>query len=392
VLTSPGTVSDLKVAGATDTVVTLSFTEVNDGSGRPASYDVRYVSGSTLSWGGSTPSVTRGTCATPSGTTIGAKRTCTVLGLTPNTTYSFELVAYRGTLKVNAVFGDLSNVASGTTTASAPGGGGGGGGGGSGGRGTSYFNSDFENGTLGDLSVYPGNNGTCTVTTEAARTGTRAAKCVTTASAAAEGALWYTWGNKPGEPANPALSEANGYYQKFSIMYAPGSFANVYNGGTSSQFKMLLNRSDWHYGFEGAWFMTSWGVNYGSWPPLIENNGDNCSGMHWNWPSVLQEGVWYDITTWFKRDPTTHTGHAKMWVNGVLMTDTDVMPPAYGTSASPGGLSCLGSDIVANQQQFEVGATYTQNTVGPFTVYVDDVQAANYPIGAAAGAVLSASR
>src|SRR5256885_14060629 len=110
-------------------------------------------------------------------------------------------------------------------------GGGRGGGGGGGAQGTSYFNSNFESGTLGDLSIYPGNNGTCSVTTEAARTGTRAAKCVTSASASAEGALWYTWGNKPGEPANPALSEANGYYQKFSIMYAPGSFANVYNGG-----------------------------------------------------------------------------------------------------------------------------------------------------------------
>src|SRR5438128_6059818 len=111
VLAAPGTVSDLKVAGATDTVVTLLFTEVNDGSGRPATYDVRYVSGSTLSWGGSTPSVPRGTCATPlTGTTIGAKRSCTVLGLKAGTTYSFELVAYRGTLGVNAAFGGLSNI------------------------------------------------------------------------------------------------------------------------------------------------------------------------------------------------------------------------------------------------------------------------------------------
>ena len=378
----PGTVGDLAVTAVTDSSVTLRFTEVDGGTGVPASYDIRYATGSTLSWGSNTASVSRGTCATPvAGTAIGASRTCTVLGLVASATYSFELVAFRGTLTVNAVFGGLSNVASGTTAAAPPGGGGGGGGGTSG---TSYFSSDFESGTLGDLGVYPGSNGTCTVTTEAARTGTRAAKCVTTASAAAEGALWYTWGNKPGEPANPALSEANGYYQKFSVMYAPGSFANVYNGGSEAQFKMVLNRSDWHYGFEGAWFMTSWGANYGSWPPVIENNGDNCSGMHWNWPFVLQEGVWYDITTWFKRDPTTHTGHAKMWVNGVLLSDTDVMPPAYGTSGSPGGLSCLGSDNAANQQQLEVGATYTKNTVGPFTVYVDDVQAANYPIGAAA--------
>jgi Fibronectin type III domain/Bacterial Ig-like domain (group 2) len=381
---APGTVGDLAVAAVTDTSVTLRFTEVDGGTGAPASYDIRYATGSTLSWGANTTTVSRGTCATPvAGTAIGASRTCTVLGLTAGTTYSFELVAFRGTLNVNAVLGALSNVASGTTTQSSPppppppa-------------SGTVYFNSDFEDGTLGNLSVYQGTTGGCTVTSAVARTGTKSAKCSTAGGAADEAAMWYTWGNKPGEPANPALSEANGYYQKFSVMFAPGSFANVYNGGSQAQFKLLLNRSDWHYGFVGEWFMSSWGVNYGSYPPLLANNGDDCSGTHWNWPAVLQEGVWYDVTTWFKRDSTTHTGHAKMWVNGVLITDTDVMPPVWGSSASPGGYSCFGSDIAADQQQLEVGATYTLNTTGPFTVYVDDVEAANFPIGAAAGAALS---
>src|SRR4029077_18181536 len=88
--------------------------------GKPASYDVRYVVGSTMPWGG-TPSAGRGTCATPmAGTAIGAKRSCTVLGLAASTTYSFELVAFRGTLKVNAVFGGLSNVTGGTTAAPSP--------------------------------------------------------------------------------------------------------------------------------------------------------------------------------------------------------------------------------------------------------------------------------
>jgi hypothetical protein len=41
-----------------------------------------------------------------------------VLGLVASTGYQFQLVAYRGTLNVNAVFGGLSNVASGTTAAS----------------------------------------------------------------------------------------------------------------------------------------------------------------------------------------------------------------------------------------------------------------------------------
>src|SRR5205085_887096 len=117
-VTNPGTVTDLRVAGVSDTGVTLAFTEVTNGSGGAASYDVRSVPGNTLTWGTGAPSVSRGTCATPvAATTIGAKRTCTVLGLAPSTAYGFELVAYRGTLKVDAVFGGLSNVATGTTAA-----------------------------------------------------------------------------------------------------------------------------------------------------------------------------------------------------------------------------------------------------------------------------------
>ncbi len=380
----PGTVTDLVVSAVSDSSVTLAFTEVGDGTGQPASYDIRVATGSSLTWGGGVPSVSQGTCASPVvGTAVGGKRSCTVLGLAASTVYSFELISFRGTLSVNAVFGGLSNVVTGTTAArpsSGPT------------SGTVYFNSDFEDGTLGDLSVFPGSNGGCTVSTDVARSGTRSAKCVTTSSNAAEAALFYTWGNKPGEPANPALAEANGYYQKFSVMFAPGAFANVYNGGSSSQFKVLLNRSDWHYGYTGAWFMTSWGAQYGPTPPVLKNNGDNCGTVTWTWPYGLQEGVWYDITTWFKRDSTTHTGHAKMWVNGVLMTDTDASLPDWVNTPSPGGYSCLGTDIAADQQELEIGAAYTANTVGPFTVYVDNVEAANFPIGAAATAAAVSAR
>ena len=117
-VTNPGTVTDLRVAGVADTGVTLGFTEVTNGSGGAASYDVRVVPGTSLTWGASAPSISRGTCATPvAGTTVGAQRSCTVLGLARSTAYSFQLVAYRGTLKVNAVFGALSNVVTGTTAA-----------------------------------------------------------------------------------------------------------------------------------------------------------------------------------------------------------------------------------------------------------------------------------
>src|SRR2546427_310892 len=115
--TVPATVSDLTIVGSTDSSVTLSFTEVNDGTGKPASYDVRSTAGASLTWS-LAKSVTQGRCATPvAGSAIGSKRTCTVLGLAAGTTYSFELVAFRGTLSVDAVFGDLSNVATGATPA-----------------------------------------------------------------------------------------------------------------------------------------------------------------------------------------------------------------------------------------------------------------------------------
>src|SRR4029077_3438760 len=114
----PSTVTNLSVPSVSDTSATLSSTEVNDGSGRPASYEVRFAAG-TLSWG-SAPDVATGTCKVPvAGTAIGAKRTCTVLGLAAAKAYQFQVVSFRGTLNLNAVFGALSNIAAGTTVAKA---------------------------------------------------------------------------------------------------------------------------------------------------------------------------------------------------------------------------------------------------------------------------------
>src|SRR5438552_2673029 len=110
-----GAVTDLSVTTMTDTSVTLAFTELDDGTGLPASYDVRYAV-APLSWG-SAASVGRGTCAIPvAGSAIGAKLSCTIVGLAADTGYQFQLVAFRGLLETpSTVFGDLSNVASGRT-------------------------------------------------------------------------------------------------------------------------------------------------------------------------------------------------------------------------------------------------------------------------------------
>jgi hypothetical protein len=98
--------------------VTLTFTQVTDGAGQPAKYDVRLAAGP-ISWGGAS-SVTNGTCRTPLAvTTIGAKLTCTVLGLTPSTTYNFQLIAYRAPTGQSKVYGALSNIAAATTQGAA---------------------------------------------------------------------------------------------------------------------------------------------------------------------------------------------------------------------------------------------------------------------------------
>ena len=113
---APAAVTDLAAAAGTDSSVNITFTEVSDGTGAPAGYEVRYAPG-TISWGTAAP-VVSGTCSTPlAGTTVGSLRTCTVTGLAAGTSYQFQAVAFRGTLNQNAVFGALSNVATGATIA-----------------------------------------------------------------------------------------------------------------------------------------------------------------------------------------------------------------------------------------------------------------------------------
>jgi hypothetical protein len=112
---NPSTVADLAVSSIADTTATIAFTQVNDGSGKPASYELRYAA-APISWGAATV-VSRGSCTSPiAGTAIGAKLSCTINGLTPSTAYNFQIVAFRGTLNINAVFGALSAVAVATTT------------------------------------------------------------------------------------------------------------------------------------------------------------------------------------------------------------------------------------------------------------------------------------
>jgi hypothetical protein len=102
--------------------ITLAFHEVDDGTGHPANYQVRYAPKSIGSSWGEAKVATLGTCASPMvgtwtgpASSPGTPRYCTVKGLQSGTTYDFQIVGFRGTLDVDAVFGGLSNVATGVT-------------------------------------------------------------------------------------------------------------------------------------------------------------------------------------------------------------------------------------------------------------------------------------
>jgi len=120
VLVLTSAVTDLRITVINATDVTLTFTEIDGGTGTPANYDVRFAT-PTINWG-TAASVTSGTCSTPvAGASIGATRNCTVTGLSTTTQYQFQLVSYRGVLNSGSeVFGPLSNIVTGTTGGAPP--------------------------------------------------------------------------------------------------------------------------------------------------------------------------------------------------------------------------------------------------------------------------------
>ena len=104
----PARVEDLRVLGITDSSVTLGWTEVEDGEGRPAGYALRQAM-STIAW-----ETAVATEVALEGNAVGAVREYASSGLLPGTSYEFQLVTRRDT-----VSGPLSNVASTATSGEA---------------------------------------------------------------------------------------------------------------------------------------------------------------------------------------------------------------------------------------------------------------------------------
>lgn len=108
---APDAVQDLQVVATSDSSVTLQWTQVDDGTGSPADYAIRYGSPTITWWDAYETEVS------VTGDAIGETIQHEYTGLAAGTEHEFRLVPYRGTLDVDAEFGPLSNAASGTTTA-----------------------------------------------------------------------------------------------------------------------------------------------------------------------------------------------------------------------------------------------------------------------------------
>ena len=115
--TAPGTVT-ISLSGANPNSIVLSFAaSVDDGTGNPADLAIRFWKSSATnpSWGFQFASEH---VLDLSGTTIGEGGSFTgALGLATSTEYQFQVVAFRGTVGVDAVFGALSNIVTVSTTA-----------------------------------------------------------------------------------------------------------------------------------------------------------------------------------------------------------------------------------------------------------------------------------
>src|SRR5688572_29663698 len=84
------TVTDLSVIDSSLTTLTLEWTQVDDGTGSPASYGLKYAP-PPIVW----TTATTGCDPTMAGTSIGSSMSCEVEGLASGTTYELQLKSFR---------------------------------------------------------------------------------------------------------------------------------------------------------------------------------------------------------------------------------------------------------------------------------------------------------
>jgi len=288
----------------------------------------RAIRPSPISWGG-LPSVTRGTCATPlAGSVIGVVRTCTVLGLQPGTTYGFQLVAFRGTLTLNAVFGGLSNIAQATTAPSST----------SGGSApqpgptdTIVFQDGFERGDLSLWTQSPANGrySLSTVPTRV-RSGTQSLQVLFTPTNA-YGLItrWFMPGYDEVYVRFSVMFEEN-FDESFGLHFLTMAGNNI-NDQSSSWGKAATvpNGTDYFYAGVDPEFISGDATLkplhfYTYWPDMSCCYGNR---FYQTSPKIpLVGGQWQEVVFHIKLNtPGLSDGSQTLWINGVKQIDVQNM-------------------------------------------------------------------
>jgi len=306
-VSDPGTVTDLSVVSTTNNSATIRFTEVDDGTGQPAKYNVRFAV-APISWGSATD-VSQGTCATPvAGSAIGAVRTCTVLGLAASTTYQFQLVAFRGTLNVDAVFGGLSNVAQGTTAS------------GSGGGSwpneppglTPIEETGWEDGTLGSWELIHPETGcaekfiTVEGITDSPINESKALQIFYPQCHIGGGGTeaWYGL-------ATPRNELFVGYYVQVNAAWQ----------GHNSAINKMIYLYDGNPNFSAMWYEMFGAGSESLGLYVVNQSGGSPPGFHENvTPVDFTRGQWHKVEI-YQKQGTPNNGIVRVWVDGVLAID-----------------------------------------------------------------------
>src|SRR6185503_16466561 len=157
-------------------------------------------------------------------------------------------------------------------------------------------------------------------------------------------------------PANPALTNANGVYLRW-YLYVPTATVDLVQTSSpfTAQIKLHLMRLTTGSGQPG-WVMCGVGQDF---PPgrvltcFVDNAILFIPGGTTNYQ--LGDGVWLELQLWYKR--ANGTGQARMWVNGVQIFDV--------TAAG------MGNDIPTNPYKAYFGAVYVESPNGAISLYID---------------------
>jgi len=255
-----------------------------------------------------------------------------------------------------------------------------------GGGGVTYYRTNFNDGTLGpfDVNSYNG-TGKCAPSTAYHDAGSAYSMACTVPGGTDGAALqaWFGNGKLASTPKDPSLNQD--LFEETRFVLAPGALKAIGGGTTCTVAGAQFKTHKSVYGQAGSnvngWAMSSIG------PCSDPTNGKMFSeaelwgtnGTSWAWPTVLQEGVVYDVVYRYLRYTSQNCGTIAVWVNGTKVQDSPCWSYMGATNGSTEGLL------------FWDGATYLQNGVSPLTVYTLFAAAANTPLGAGVASAATVS-